>query len=302
MRKIFTILLAFSSTAVFAQHAQFARVNDSHSRNKVKRSIEDNTTWYGRIGVGYAFTQAGQVNSLYGAPYSGSVSYDNTGATITSFNYKKASLNAGVNTALAVGRMFGPHIGLELAAQFNVAPTHYNFSAHNLTVNGNLADITIATHAKLPIFLIPAAVFQTTITDKLQGYGRLGVVLPVNTKVEVSVNNTDATGNYSYTAEQIAKFNLGFSGALGVKYEVGSNLKIWAEFNVMSLSTYTKKEELKSYTENGQPIPLYQLSSTNTTYALSGSNSNPNNGTGPQATTSTPFSNAGIMLGVSMRL
>ena len=302
MKKLLTILLACSSYTVFAQHAEFARVSNSHSRNREKQPLTDVTTWYGRVGLGYAFTQAGQVNSLYGIPYSGNVSYDNTGATINSFSYKKASLNTGVNASLAVGRMFGPHIGLELAAQFDVAPTKYTFNGHNLTLGGNLSDLTITQQAKSPIFLIPAAVFQTQVANKLQAYARLGLVLPINTKVNVSVNNTDPTGNYAYTAVQSSSFSLGFNGALGLKYEAAANLKIFAEFNVMSLSAYTKKEELKSYSENGQPIPLGQVSSTTTTYTLSGSNSNPNNGTGPQATSSTPFSNAGFMVGISMRL
>ncbi|MBS1687993.1 MAG: hypothetical protein JSS96_04665, partial [Bacteroidetes bacterium] len=243
MKKFFTLLLACSSYSLFAQHEKFARVNDvNHSRHEAKQTVTDNTTWYGRIGAGYAFTQAGQINSLLGTPYSGNSTFDATGRTETSFNYKKASMNAGVNAAIAAGRMLGPHIGLELAVQFNVAPSKYTFNGQNLPIaGGGVVDATTINQAKFPIFLIPAVVFQSQIHNMLEGYGRFGLVLPLNTKVNTSVSTY---GQLEYTSVQSARFNLGFSGALGLKYALRSGLRVWGEFNVMSLSVYTKKEVL----------------------------------------------------------
>lgn len=290
MRKIFTIFLACCSTAGFAQHTRFTRVNDiNHSRSKVKQNIADNTTWYGRIGVGYAFTQAGQVNSLLGTPFSGSAAYDGSGTRQLSFNYKKASLNAGVNTVVAGGRMFGPFIGLELAAQFNVAPTKYSFSGQNLPLaGGGVADVSTMNQAKFPIFLIPAVVFQAPVSTALRGYGRLGLVLPINTKVNTELNTY---GQQIYTSVQSAKFNLGFSGALGLKYRLNSGINLWGEFNVMSLSVYTKKEVITD--PSG--------SSVTQTFALKGNNPNAS-ANGVQGTNSVPFGNAGALVGISISL
>jgi len=290
MRKIFTIFLACSSYAVFAQHAKFARVNDvNHTRNKTKQTLTDNTTWYGRVGAGYAFPQGGQIISILGTPYSGSAAYDNSGIHQTSFDYKKASMNAGVNAVIAGGRMFGPHIGLELAAQFNIAPTKYTFNGQNLPLaGGGVVDVTVVSQAKFPIFLIPAVVFQSQVSNSLEGYGRLGLVLPLNTKVNTDVSSD---GQQGYTSVQSAKFNLGFSGALGLKYALRSGLRLWAEFNVMSLSVYTKKE-----------VATYPSGITTTqTFSLKGSNPN-SSANGPQATSSVPFSNAGVLVGISMSL
>lgn len=289
MKKLLTILLACSSYTVFAQHAEFARVSNSHSRNREKQPVVDNTTWYGRIGVGYAFTQAGQINSLLGTPYNGSATFDGSGTIQTAFNYKKASMNAGVNAVIAGGRMFGPHIGLELAAQFNVAPAKYTFNGQNLPIaGGGVIDVTTVTQAKFPVFLIPAIVFQSQIHNSLEGYGRLGIVLPLDTKVNTSVS---ADGQPQYTSVQSAKFNLGFSGALGIKYALRNGLRLWGEFNVMSLSVYTKKEVLSS--SSGQSV------TQNFSFNGSNPNSNPN---GAISTSSVPFGNAGVLIGISMSL
>ena len=301
MKKILTLALAFGSFHLFAQQAAFMKT--THTELSSKKKTRPNSTWYGRVGIGYGLNQDGQSTNGYGTPYSGTANYTANGTTVSlsDFSIDKASFNAGVQATVAAGYMLDNHIGIELAGQFNIAPVKYTNDAHNYLLSGYPANSSTTTYAKSPIMIIPALVLQTG-DEGLNVYTRAGLVLPLNTKMERNVQVEYLTGgpngirSKEYTTELSSKFGVGYTGALGISYKT-DKVRLWAEVNVMSLSTTIKKEQVKSFSQDGYSIPLQYITPGTINYTQSGSY-DPHT----DLAYSVPFSYIGAMVGLSFKI
>lgn len=301
MKKIFTLLLACSSFQVFAQTAAFMRT--THGSVTPKKKIFPSSMWYVRVGMGYGFRQDGQATNGYGTPYSGAANYTANGATVTlnDFSVNKVSFNAGMLATIAAGYMFDHHVGVELAGQFNIEPVKYTYDAKNYLLSGYPANSSTTTYAKSPIMIIPSFLLQTG-DDGFNVYTRLGLVLPINTKLERHVRvdylagGPNGSRNKEYTNELSSKFGMGYTGALGVSYKA-DKVKVWAEVNVMSLSTTVTKEQVKSFSQDSNPIPLQYITPGTVNYVQSGSY-----GAHTGYAYTVPFGYIGGMVGISFKI
>jgi hypothetical protein len=254
--------------------------------------------FYFRAGTGYAAPQAGQTLDGTGQPYNGTLSSNNT------YNVKNASFSSGVQGYLGLGYMFSDHVGVQVDANLGLANTKYTFTASDVYVGGILSTVSIVQQAKSPVIVTPALVLQTG-GDAVNVYARIGLALPVSTKItqDQILTNAPGTGSIStddFTLQLTNSFSMGFTGAAGVKYRINEKFTIWGELSFMSMSLYLKEAELTGASENGQSIPLSQIVGAQVVKYSKNATVDSTNTT--QVTYSQPFSNVGINVGINISL
>jgi len=257
--------------------------------------------FYIRMGLGYAFPQAAQTLDGTATPYNGTLNN-----TTQAYDMKGASFSAGLQGAVAAGYMFSGNVGIQLDANIGIAPKKYTFTADNVDFGGGVSgSVSQVQQASTPFMLIPALVVQSG-GDKINFYSRLGLALPLNTKITEDQVQTYGGGSagaltvddYNLTIKN--SFSLGFAGAAGIQYNLSDRVSLWGEVTILSMSAYIKQVQLTAVSENGQSVPLSAVSGAQTvnyskhvTVDSSGAN---------QATYSQPFSNVGINVGIRFNL
>ena len=257
--------------------------------------------FYFRLGLGYAFPQAGQTLDGTGAPYSGS----RTNSTyLQTYSVNSASFSAGFQGGLGLGYMFNEHVGVQLDASVGLANKKYTFDDENVNLGSVQGSVTYIQQAKSPVIFIPALVLQTG-GDPWNIYARVGLAVPISTKIteDQVVAIPLSTGGLEiddYTSQIKNSFSLGYSAAAGVHYKLNDKVSIWGEVSLLSLSVYIKESDLTSVTSNGQSVPLSQVNGTQTVKYSKKATVDSNGAQEP--TYSQPFSNVGINFGIAFRL
>ena len=300
-------------------------VNMHGSKEQKEEGSASDKYFYIKSGVGYAFPFANNISNVtmynsnsnyYYSPFSATYS------THVSFKGHPVSFSAGINGTVGAGYMLGGHVGVELDAQAGIAERRYTADyvsdASAVTRSGYYNISSIKRYARLPVLLMPCVVLQTG-GEKINVYSRLGVVLPLRSKMNeedyedygTTTQGDVITHNYTYSTN----FTLGYTSALGVKYPISKGVYLWGEVNMLSFEPYVKKQTETSNTRNGveQPVasPLtysrsgsyiayYYISTTGTITTNGSTGSIYYNA--PQPTYTLPFSSAGLWLGVSLRL
>jgi opacity protein-like surface antigen len=262
--------------------------------------------FYIKGGVGYAFPQAGQTVDGSGTPYSAEANIIQTTAKEHSdFKLKKVSFSAGGNAVIGAGFMFTKNLGVELNAEIGLMSKKYTTKLSETFNNPEFANIEIKQYAKMPIMLSPSLILQTA-GDKMNLYTRWGLALPLSTKIigeETDVyDNGGGTETDKYGSEMTSKFNVGFSGAAGLKYKLSKKLSVWGEFNLLSLSVYVQKQQLKKFEVDGVD-KLYLVNPKDQVINFkSEENTDDPANSNTQLTYSLPFSHVGINAGITFSL
>jgi hypothetical protein len=298
MKKSLVIVLAvlLIAPAVFGQQ---------HYVPKKKKKEKMKPVFSLQVGLGYAFQQAGQVTGIFGA-YSGTIDYANNGTAYENYKLKKASLSSGLQSAIGVKCMLGEHIGFQLNAAIGLAPTKYTFKGNNAMLQDTTGNLTTTQQASTPVLLMPAIVLQTN-GKKNNLYCRLGLALPLNTKIDYHEEDVYATNGPNTGQAEVddfelqakSKFSVGFTGAIGLQHAISRNVNFLIEVSGLSMSLYPEKATYKSAAVNGQSA---QVGNQSIPFGLSGSNVFPSLGTGTQITEAIPFSNIGINIGFEFKL
>lgn len=264
MKKIITTLsiVAIAATAVKAQEAQSSKA-------------------YARVGVGYAFPNAGD-SYLQNETYS-FLSHTQ--------EVKKYSFGAGANVMVAGGFWFTKNVGVELGVNIGGAPKKFKGTYSDPATSG-----TSTMYAKMPVYIMPSVVLQTG-GEKINVYSRLGLAVNVSGKIM----SEHKSGNDEVIQEAHFKTGVGFQGALGVTIPAGQKMSIFIEANGMAMNQYLKKSEYTKYVVGGtnklavmttaDKVYEYENSVTVTTAQ---DPSQPSKA----MTTSLPFSNIGVSAGV----
>lgn len=269
--------------------------------------------FYLRLGLGYAFPQAGQTMYDTPTPYNGfPTGYNgtrtNTAATQV-YNIKGASFSAGMQGSIGAGYMFNNNVGVQLDGAIGLGTKKYTFNDDNVSLNvgnNNTIAVNISTtqQAKTPFILLPSLVLQSG-GDKVNVYSRFGLAVPLASKVtqDQVITNLPNTGamtvdDFTWTIKN--SFSLGFSAAAGVKYNINDRMSIWAELSILSMTVNAKEQDLKSWTENGQSVPLSNYSNAQKITFSKTATLDSNYSQFP--TYSQPFSNIGINVGVTFNL
>jgi opacity protein-like surface antigen len=266
--------------------------------------------FYLRLGLGYAFPEAGQTLDGTGTPYNGSLTNPASGASYPqNYNIKSASLSAGLQGAIGLGYMFTDHVGLQLDAGLGLATKKYTYDDQNANLgSGVIGDVSVIQQAKSPFMVTPSLVLQTG-GNPWNIYARMGIAVPVSTKIaedQVITTGAGTTGfeidDYTFSIKN--SFSLGFAAAAGVQYKLNDRVSIFGEVSLLSMSVYIKQETLTALnvtTANGsQGVPLSQVSGPSVVNysrkAIADSAGD------QQPAYSQPFSNIGFNFGISFRL
>ncbi len=252
--------------------------------------------FYTRIGVSYAFPQAGQTLDATGQPYSGNINFATSGQAV---KLNGASFAAGGYLTLAAGYMFNDHLGVQLDAHAGIAPALYTSDYDNVLIKKTPFNIRIEQSANMPLLAIPSLIVQSG-GPVWNIYSRLGLALPLFTDMTQDQIFSNAPGTGALVVDDITinlknRFSAGFSAAAGVSYKLNERVRVFGEVNVLSLSIYTKSSEIVSLKENGSPLSLSYISSPLvTTYSK---NAVIDTSGTVQPAYSMPFSNVGFHVG-----
>ena len=268
-----------------------AQTDDAHSGKAT-------SPLYIRVGLGYGFVHPGQTD-INGAGINGSETL--TGNSL-SVERKRGSFGTGLYADFAAGYMINRNIGVELGVHAILAPTTYTYKGFVPQYNYSRSFVR-EMQADLPVYLIPAVVLTTG--DKLQFYGRAGLVLPLSNKL--TVNETQAGYSSPFqttdviTTEIKNHFSIGFRGAGGMAYVLNKHLSVWGEISAISRNAYIKRSEITAYTQDGQDaLPVFTTNQKVTEYDFETESEYPMPAAEPNKapTFSLPFGTVGLAFGV----
>jgi len=258
--------------------------------------------FYLNLGAGYALPAAGQTMDAEGNVYNGSI--NNT----VNYNMKSASFAAGLWGNVALGYMGGANIGVQLDAGFGLATKKYTFNNNNIVVSSGpvYGNESIVQQAKGPFIVTPSFVIQSG-GDPWNFYGRLGIALPLDTKINQDQIISTLPGQGAVVIQDVTfqiknSFSLGYTAAVGVQYKVNDRLKIFGECSILSMSQYIKESDFKniSVSVGGVGYTTTYQGPTVTKYSKNATYDTVNYAQLPSY--SQPFSNVAFAFGVSFRL
>ncbi len=279
--------------------------NGKNAPNESYRTVYRPPAFYIRIGLGYAFPNAGQTLNENSDPYSATMRFDTTRIINSYTKMNKISFSSGLQAVGAFGLMVTRNIGIEIDGYIGIAPKKYTANFYDVMVNGSYpANITVTNKAISPIFIAPCLLLQTN-GRRCNVYARSGPVIAVNGKVQrEETYNFSSPGYESYINQLIigtkitTSLNIGYTAATGIQYRLNNRLSLWSELNVLSMSMYIKQELNTENIADGQSAQLFPT----VNYGFSGSGVNRNNQRGTQPTYAEPFSNISVNAGLCLNI
>lgn len=226
--------------------------------------------FYGDINVGYGFGAPGRLHN--DGTGLGTTSHTDivNGVQTTTRKAINGGVGGGINIQLTPGYMFNDHIGVELGLNYylgnNVLVQEGTSSLTQTNVNINAMEWNSGSaHAKSGQFrILPTLVLSTGASNKVSGYAKLGLVLPIagsttltSTTVDKEITGVNLNGPIieTETVESEMKikgaFTVGFKGAAGVNFMVSDKIGIFAEAFFTNLHISRKSAEVTQYTVNG---------------------------------------------------
>jgi hypothetical protein len=191
------------------------------------------------LNIGY-----GLGKSTSNLPFWGFHNY--TQNSVTSYTEEQIflSLGKGLNFGATIGNMFNEHVGAELGFNYLMGGKS---KASDEYMNGAKTDYVLMARMGR---VIPAVVIAAG-GEKIDPYAKFGVVISLGSvKYEIEDNNN---GNVSIDKWCYSGcVALGFMGAVGAKFPLSNNMRLFAEINTINLSYAPKKGELKESTVNGE--------------------------------------------------
>lgn len=243
----FLIILAF-----LLLFTTFIRAQNDLAQTTNYKSKE----YYVRSGLGYALSQGGETYSPWNGILSGS-----TTNPLSSHNYDfsidKVSFSEGLHGYGAIGYMLNKNLGIELAADFGIYNKEYDYIGNNISSTlptGTTLTIKNTQKAHYPLIIIPSIMLQTA-GDVWNIYTRIGIALPAITGIDIHEEHLyqgpGGADVYDYTEFLKEKFSIGYSAATGISYLCSANIKVWAEFSMLSLTVYADELDYYGATHNG---------------------------------------------------
>ncbi|MBS1948738.1 MAG: hypothetical protein JST47_13325 [Bacteroidetes bacterium] len=223
-----------------------------------------------------------------------STTNNNSGSS--TFNSSSIGLGAGLHYGGGIAYVASDFINIGIDAEYlsgKKLSSSNSYSYSNGSNSGNSLYSQTVTHSVLSI--IPNVTFKALSKPGYYIYNRIGIVLAVNTKVQVVSTDTSnsASGGNAYTygnlSNQTYKFglNLGVQAAIGAQFNLTDNLRGFVEIvgNYLPTKPTSSKETSTTNAQtNGLPnAGTPSTSNYNYTYKKSGTfnnTSNPNSTNG----------------------
>jgi hypothetical protein len=195
----------------------------------------------------------------------------------------QGSIGQGLNWQITPGYMITDNIGVELGINYfmgakkTMAETSSTITTYTTDNDGNKTykfekedfsrrkDVANSNQIRIA----PAVIISTGASKAFSGYTKLGIIMPVfgSTTVNTDAVSAAVNGNTIDRTSIVAKTvisgapSFGFKGALGLNYNITSNLSVFGEVYVMSLNVKQKERKTVSMKVNGveevSSSPLY---------------------------------------------
>ena len=193
---------------------------------------------YLRAGTGYAFAAASGSYSQYSNNSSGETE------KLVHFSYGK-----GINSQIAIGRMFTEHFGIELGIGYlKGLKTEFNDTD---VYNGETETYTTEHRANM-FSLLPAVVLRGG-GERVVPYGRFGVIAG-SVKGITTYESGYVSETYKHEIEETGGITFGFTAALGVQIPVSEKFSLFAEGNLMQLAWAPKEGKVTKASYNGENV------------------------------------------------
>jgi hypothetical protein len=225
------------------------------------------------------------------------------GVTSASRGSETFSFGKGVDAAVAAGYHLTSNMSLELEFGYHKsAAVNYasSYSESSFTDNGKFELSAYSFN------ILPSVVFSTEL-DAVKPYVKVGPLISfagVDYIVdEVSIPVQDNTNyNFHLKYEYRGGITFGISSAIGVEYNVGSNVSLMFEINNKNMAYAPEEGELTEYRMNGVSR-LEELGDEYKKFSFKESlSANEVQSSGDQIKTEYPFSSLSFLLGVSIEL
>lgn len=278
MKKYFLFVL-FIFLIIFTTHAQ----ESTDSENGFYVSIG------GGFGVGLCYYNP---SDYYYEDYY--PSYDN----VKSINFVPGR---GFNVNLGAGYMFNKNIGVQMNVKdFFGLPIKQSI---NNFYNGASNFRTISyRYSGMMLQVIPSVVLDLGL-DKIDPYARFGLSIGAFTQVTNKITEVRNSNTSNFVGKYSGNIPLGYSAALGVKFNLNDHLSLFGEFDCNGINYSPKKYKLTTYTENSvDKLSTLSLRQTETDFVKSYDASQSSAGSPRQQLRQTfPFSNFEINIGATFR-
>ncbi|RFM29885.1 outer membrane beta-barrel protein [Deminuibacter soli] len=198
-----------------------------------------------------------------------------TGATtIVSQKVLTGSYGAGIRGGLSGGFQFNRFIAVELTANYYHSNKNLMTHEEDMLTTGQLAGKVISHGYVNAVDLAPGLVISPGLQGRFNPYVRFGVVVPVwgRLKIETDAYKLSSVPNQpaiiaaqtTIARKEEIKPNqtIGFQGALGVTYKLGTRLAVFLETEYRNVPVKSKSKEITAYNEktnvvntsNGQTV------------------------------------------------
>ena len=154
----------------------------------------------------------------------------------------------GTNIGLNVGYNFSEYFGAELGFSYFLGSS---VTSTDVTVPTGTATLMASSNQ---MRLTPLLVVSTGGDVAL--YGKGGLVLPVggSTTAEYRDNTNPMAGEVQQDFESKGALSLGFTGALGVRFNMASNLSFFGELSAVNLRIKSATRTMTKYSVDGSDL------------------------------------------------
>ena len=198
---------------------------------------------YVKVGSTY---NMGLGSSVAAYKTSGTVRQDNT-ASVT-VTQQKVNLASGWLFQVAGGHFFTENLGAELAFGYLPGKAHKTESKLYYSGIGVTEGLDKTYDARL-LLLQPALVVRMN-PQTITPYGRFGLIL-AKADLKETVKNSFWTNSLEVVHEYSGGMGFGFQGGFGVDFVANSQITLFSEITLNSLSWAPKKREMVAYLEDG---------------------------------------------------
>lgn len=260
-------------------------------------ALNAQSLYYG-FGTGYGHSAAPNLFSAY--------DYEDISGTETSTLKKgNGSFGRGAQLNVFAGLPIGNGISAELAAAYLYGFT--SKSSSNSQGSGSFSYSSDDQIRSRTFRLMPSLKFQMG-SGKTTPYMKAGAVIGFGSKLIMESSGSSSSqfgGNSSNTMkmEFTGRTSLGFSGALGLQFELSKKLHFFTEVHMITHSWAPKRSVITEYTNNGADmLPSMDTNEKETEYLNKYTESDDPNAPDKELKYFMPLSSIGLQLGLVLNL
>lgn len=240
-------LILICGTQLFAQKKWFVSFNSGYAHNMSSQNLYNEDL--GLYFINYIDHYNEEDNSYYG-----------------NYEQNNTSLGKGTNFALSAGYMFNDLFGVEMGFSYlfgGKTVSNYEYYAKYLYYDDNWEpEYYNYSHCyenviSSQMFRINPSLLFSVGNKTINPYAKVGLILGLGSIIyERTALIEDEYDNQNDQTSIKIKMNggisLGCSATLGLNYNIGKNISLFGEVNLISMSYAPKKGKIIDYKENGK--------------------------------------------------